>query len=507
MDSNDSFPTDIEQQQLERFLAVHPTGSAADLRAWAGGEPGMEPDAVSRLLRQLEEHERVERVLGELPVMGEIQGTFFRRGVGGDGSPEVGSDETPGLGKYQANQRVGHFILRRFIASGGMGQVWEAQDENLRSTVALKLVLPGRISPRTLELFAREARAGGRLVHPNIVRTQCPSELAIIVGKALEKDPARRYATMAEFAADLRHHMANEPILAKPPGVLARGSKWARRNPTLSSTATLGLIALIVVSLLLSRLSASNEDLELQTRAAISRAAELEWRDYLHSVRSASSALDKGKVSQAADILASCEAPVEDSWEWRWLESRLDNCVKVFEVPGGGVYEGLAELSVDGRLVTILSEDQRLRAVDVVTGEVLYEHGKFDREVTGSHGSPNGEVVLVLFADLSAQVVDAGTGEGVVDLEGLSAHVRCTAFSPDSERVLTADREGGLIVWDVATGAQLAKPAGHSRGAWSCSFSPDGTQILSRDQRAAPVVWDSWTGESVAVLEDHATHY
>ena len=39
---------------------------------------------------------------------------------------------------------------------------------------------------------------------------------------------------MADLAADLRRHLANEPILAKPSGTLVRLQKWVRRNPTKS---------------------------------------------------------------------------------------------------------------------------------------------------------------------------------------------------------------------------------------------------------------------------------
>ena len=42
-----------------------------------------------------------------------------------------------------------------------------------KKTVAgdLKFVLPDRIDERSMELFAREARAGGRLQHPSVVTT------------------------------------------------------------------------------------------------------------------------------------------------------------------------------------------------------------------------------------------------------------------------------------------------------------------------------------------------
>ena len=55
-------------------------------------------------------------------------------------------------------------------------------------------------------------------------------ELGTIVGKALEKDPARRYASAAALAADLQHHLAHEPILARRPSALYQLEKFARRH-------------------------------------------------------------------------------------------------------------------------------------------------------------------------------------------------------------------------------------------------------------------------------------
>ncbi|MCP4846060.1 MAG: serine/threonine protein kinase, partial [Actinomycetia bacterium] len=67
---------------------------------------------------------------------------------------------------------------------------------------------------------------------PNELRSKVPRDLAVICGKAMEKDPERRYGSMAELAADLRRHLADEAILARPPGTLERAVKWAKRNPT-----------------------------------------------------------------------------------------------------------------------------------------------------------------------------------------------------------------------------------------------------------------------------------
>ncbi|MEM7557798.1 MAG: serine/threonine-protein kinase [Planctomycetota bacterium] len=66
--------------------------------------------------------------------------------------------------------QVGDYRLIRKIGQGGMGVVYEAEQEALGRRVALKL-LPTSVSqdPKLLERFRREARAAAKLHHTNIV--------------------------------------------------------------------------------------------------------------------------------------------------------------------------------------------------------------------------------------------------------------------------------------------------------------------------------------------------
>lgn len=91
---------------------------------------------------------------------------FFRRDRSTQAAPAQGFARS-----FQAGETIGDFKLVRFIGHGGMGQVWEATQLSLRRPVALKFILPGRADTHTLALFEREARAGGRTSHPNLVRT------------------------------------------------------------------------------------------------------------------------------------------------------------------------------------------------------------------------------------------------------------------------------------------------------------------------------------------------
>jgi len=344
--------------------------------------------------------------------------------------------DVPGV---SAGQVIGDFRLVRPLGQGGMGQVWEAVQLSLGRTVALKLVRPERITEKTLALFAREARAGGRLHHPHLVsvhahgtsdnvawiamelvegswtlrdfldeiaksaevptayysdaaafiakvadalhsahlaavihrdlkpqnilidpqgdpkvtdfglakltdesalsvtgefagtywymspeqvaakrmgldhrtdifslgvvlyemlaqrrpfdgdtthqvaeqvmtidppdlrtvRSRIPRDLAVITAKCLEKARDRRYATMADLAADLRRYLANDPIHAKAKSRLVKFGLWARRNPTKSVAGGVAAVAFVAISALLAenvrktqRLGVANTSLE-----------------------------------------------------------------------------------------------------------------------------------------------------------------------------------------------------------------------------------------------------
>jgi serine/threonine-protein kinase len=64
---------------------------------------------------------------------------------------------------------VGRYRIVTLIAHGGMGSLYLARDPAIDRTIALKLLQKGFDDESARERFAREARAAGRLRHPNIV--------------------------------------------------------------------------------------------------------------------------------------------------------------------------------------------------------------------------------------------------------------------------------------------------------------------------------------------------
>ncbi len=75
-----------------------------------------------------------------------------------------------GLGNGMPGGRLGDYRLLREVGRGGMGVVYEAEQEALGRHVALK-VLPAQalLDPRHVQRFQREAKAAARLHHTNIV--------------------------------------------------------------------------------------------------------------------------------------------------------------------------------------------------------------------------------------------------------------------------------------------------------------------------------------------------
>lgn len=67
---------------------------------------------------------------------------------------------------------AGRFKIIRFVARGGMGEVYEAEDQELNERVAVKTArFEGAQSEHDIERFRREIQLARRVTHPNVCRT------------------------------------------------------------------------------------------------------------------------------------------------------------------------------------------------------------------------------------------------------------------------------------------------------------------------------------------------
>lgn len=102
------------------------------------------------------------------------------------------------------------------------------------------------VSAETITLTARYRGAS-----PDALRRALRGDLDNIVRKALAVDPDERYGTVADFAADLRRYLADEPVSARPPTIGYRITKFMRRHRRgvlAASVMTLMLIGAILLT-------------------------------------------------------------------------------------------------------------------------------------------------------------------------------------------------------------------------------------------------------------------
>ena len=92
--------------------------------------------------------------------------------AGDDNSrPADPNASTADLGKPSSAslpRKIGHYSIKGIIASGGMGTVYLAQQEQPRRVVALKVMKKGLASKSALRRFEYESQILARLKHPNI---------------------------------------------------------------------------------------------------------------------------------------------------------------------------------------------------------------------------------------------------------------------------------------------------------------------------------------------------
>jgi WD40 repeat protein/serine/threonine protein kinase len=310
---------------------------------------------------------------------------------------------------------------------------------------------------------------------PRKLNPAIPRDLEIVVLKAIDRDPGRRYQTAAEMADDLGRFVEDRPVRARRASETEKFLRWCRRNPVPA-----GLLAALVLVFLAGfagvfwqwrgaeaarkneeaqRLLAESE--ETKAKAARERA---EVALYHSDIARAQLEYRANNVADAVAILDRC--PVERrGWEWHYLNGL--NHAELLTLSGhpDGWVEAAA-YSPDGKLIASAGE-----------GNPYWKS-------QGPDSIKPGEVILW----------DALTGERLRTLSGFQHLVWGIAFSPDGKRLATASLDGKVRVWDVAAGKELfSKDA--SGGAYCVAFSPDGQLLAAGEGDGGAVVWEAVSGK------------
>jgi serine/threonine-protein kinase len=133
-----------------------------------------------------------------------------------------------------ANRQLGDFLLLRRLGSGGMGEVYLAQQLSLKRRVALKVLRQNAVSDDTARRrFAVEAEAAAKLTHSNIVQIYALGEqdgihfmaLEYVQGMNLRDYVSRKGPVSAKFALRVMEQVATALHHAAEAGVVHRDIK------------------------------------------------------------------------------------------------------------------------------------------------------------------------------------------------------------------------------------------------------------------------------------------
>jgi serine/threonine protein kinase/cytochrome c-type biogenesis protein CcmH/NrfG len=168
----------------------------------------------------------------------------------------------------------------------------------LYELLTLEPAFPGRDRQELLRQIAFEEPRS-----PKRHNAAIPLELETIVLKAMEKNPAERYATAQELADDLERFLKDEPIRAKRPTLLQRARKWARRHQPVvwSASACLMVIAVFFAAGIgwfvrdrAMRLAAMEGKVDQALEQAVALQRQGRWPEALEAVKRAEDILAGG---------------------------------------------------------------------------------------------------------------------------------------------------------------------------------------------------------------------
>ncbi len=229
---------------------------------------------------------------------------------------------------------------------------------------------------RTLAGAEKTTAARHRNIRPEQLSSELTGDLDWIVLKALEKDRTRRYETVNGLAADLKRHLNNEPVTARPPSTAYRFQKAWRRNKLAFTAATAVAVTLVAgigvstwqafVATKARRIAQAEQQ---RADAEGRKAAESEERSrrflYASDMNLARQSLKLNNLGRARRLLDRHRPqPGEEDlrgWEWRYLwqltrssalltlTNRPADAVSISFSPDGsrlavGWWEGLVDL-------------------------------------------------------------------------------------------------------------------------------------------------------------------
>jgi WD40 repeat protein/serine/threonine protein kinase/cell division protein FtsL len=325
-------------------------------------------------------------------------------------------------------------------------------------------------------------------------------DLDWIVMKCLEKDRTRRYETANGLAVDLKRHLNNEAVAARPPSAAYRFQKMVRRNKlafvAVTAVAIALLLGIIVSAWQAVRATHAKEDaLAAQAQEAVQRknaeaseskavaaqAGETKLREqaqadelaarqraYASDMNAAMQELHGNNLGRALDLL-SRQRPLAGQkdlrgWEWRYLWQQTHSDALFTLCQESAEINSLAA-SFDGNLLAIGNYHKGGVSVwDLQTRQEIAHLAESDTFIRSAFSPAES---LLAFANFNVEQTkstlhlwNAATRQMVAEIP-LDGGCDGLAFSQDGKTLVTSleniNTSGGHIaLWRIPDGTKLA---------------------------------------------------
>ncbi|MDT0268584.1 serine/threonine-protein kinase [Streptomyces sp. DSM 44915] len=452
----------------------------------------------------------------------------------------------------------GRYQLVRELGKGGMGEVWEARDETLGRSVAVKVISllagGGSHGDQARARFLREARITARLQHPNVVTIHDLGEastegdrvpflvMELIRGEGLDarlrrgavtlRDAARWGAQISDALADAHDagitHRDIKPsnIFIAPSGIvkvldfgIARAADPDATADPLTQTGFIVGTPSYMAPEQARGLPEPASDLyalgcllfEMITGQLPFQAADTVGYLAAHLTQDppTPSAVRPGIPAAWDDLVLTLlhKAPHQRYPNAAALSRALRQLVHTPESPAGAATLPATKADIpvapepgEYLLATSIGAEGTVRLWDPATGRPV------SQPLTGHTGtvfrmafSPDGRFLATGSMDTTVRLWETATGQLVGEpLTGHTDTVEDVAFSPDGRLLATGSLDSTVRLWDPATGQPVGDPlTGHAGHVLRVAFSPDGRLLATGSRDWTVRLWDPATGHPV----------
>jgi serine/threonine protein kinase/WD40 repeat protein len=346
----------------------------------------------------------------------------------------------------------------------------------MRKTIREKDPVQPSTRLRTLQGEELTTTARCRGVDPPKLVGQLRGDLDWIVMKCLEKDRTRRYETVNGLAMDLRRHLDNETVLARPPSKLYEFQRMVRRHKVgfLATAAIIGVLAAGVALTSWQAVRATHAQQEAvaqrqhseanEKKAIAAQMAEAKeelsarQRAYASDMNVAMQAFHENNLGRALDLLNRVRPQAGQTdlrgWEWRylWRRTRSDALFTLCQM--SSQIDSLAASS-DGDFLAVGTFHKGGVAVwDLRTRQEVARLAKNDWFVQSAFSPVAPLLAFTGSPSNTLHLWNAATRQMAVEIPLGQKWCYGLAFSSDGKTLATLGEQ--IVLWRVSDGIKLA---------------------------------------------------